>query len=245
MVKTDLICPACKGNMSSQTLDGHYGRQVTLDLCKGCNGLWFDGMESHQLTPGSTLALFKLMGDAVKAANRPLVAHKTCPRCRKRLSAELDRQRTTTFEAFRCPAGHGRYMTFGSFLRAKNFVRDLSPAEVDELRRHVKMIRCARCGASIDIRTESSCSFCRAPLAMLDPQQLETTLVQLQEAETRRTTPDPTLALRLAHERLTAERAFAEIAGDARRSRLHGRAARSLVDSGIRSFVSLIDLIGY
>ena len=47
----------------------------------------------------------------------------------------LDKQRSTAFEDFRCPDGHGRYMTFVSFLRAKNFVRDLTPAEVQALTR--------------------------------------------------------------------------------------------------------------
>ena len=128
--------------MREATFDGHLGRRVAIDLCAGCNGIWFDGMESHQLTPGSTLALFKQMGEAVAEANRPLAARKTCPRCQAVLTRELDKQRTTTFEAFRCPAGHGRYLTFGAFLRAKNFVRDLTPAEIAELRRHVQSVKC-------------------------------------------------------------------------------------------------------
>ena len=51
--------------MREVAFDGHHGRRVALDLCAGCNGIWLDGMESHQLTPGSPLALFKQMGEAV------------------------------------------------------------------------------------------------------------------------------------------------------------------------------------
>ena len=164
-------------------------------------------MESHQLTPGSTLALFKQMGEAVAEANRPLAARKACPRCQALLTRELDKQRSTTFEAFRCPAGHGRYMTFGAFLRAKNFVRDLTPAEIAELRRHVQSVKCTGCGAAVDVREHSACTFCRAPIAMIDPDQLQRTIAALQEKEALRPKPlpgkgapgvDPALPLRLA-----------------------------------------------
>ena len=225
--------------MTEHTLDGHYGRPVVIDVCAGCNGLWFDGMESHQLTPGATLTLFRQMGHAVASANRPLAARKPCPRCRRQLTRALDRQRSTTFEEFRCPDGHGRYLTFVSFLRLKNFVRDLTPAEVNELRRHIQQISCASCGAAVDITKESACPYCRAPIAMLDPDQLEKTVAELEASEARRHETDPTLPLRLAHERLRTERLFAEIGEKSRGSR--SWTAGSLVDTGL---LSLLDTIG-
>lgn len=237
--------------MREATFEGHHGRTVALDLCAGCNGIWFDGMESHQLTPGATLALFKQMGEAVAEANRPLGARKACPRCQALLTSELDKQRTTTFEAFRCPAGHGRYMTFGAFLRAKNFVRDLTPAEVAELRRHVHSVKCTGCGAAVDVREHSACTFCRAPISMIDPDQLQRTIAELQAKETMRPKPvpgrsplevDPTLPLRLAQERLRTERVFADLA---RHERAHGGfASWDLVDVGLTSIVSILSTLG-
>jgi Zn-finger nucleic acid-binding protein len=239
-----MTCPACAGEMHSETFDGHYGRTVTIDVCAGCNGLWFDGMESHQLTPGATLTLFRRMGAAVSQASRPIAERKPCPRCGRKLTRELDRQRSTSFEAFRCGAGHGRYMTFVSFLRLKSFVRDLTPPEVAELRRHVQQISCASCGASVDIRTESACGYCRAPLAMLDPDQLQKTIATLDAAETRRREAgvDPALPLRLATERLRTERVFAAITTD-RASHLD-LGSWSLVDSGIAAVVSALNALG-
>jgi hypothetical protein len=227
--------------MRETALDGHLGRKVAIDLCAGCNGIWFDGMESHQLTPGATLALFKQMGEAVAEANRPLAAHKACPRCQAALASELDKQRSTTFETFRCPAGHGRYMTFGAFLRAKNFVRDLTPVEVTELRRHVQSVKCTGCGAAVDVRTHSACTFCRAPIAMIDPDQLQKTLADLQLKEARRPRPelgvkpggvDPMLPLRLAQERLRTERVFADLA---QHNRVAGGEAWDLFEVGLTS----------
>ena len=247
--------------MRESTFDGHHGRTVALDLCGGCNGIWFDGMESHQLTPGATLALFKEMGEAVAEANRPLGARKQCPRCQALLTGELDKQRTTTFEAFRCPAGHGRYLTFGAFLRAKNFIRDLTPSEVTELRRHVQSVKCTGCGAAVDVRTTSACAFCRAPIAMLDPDQLQRTIAELEarEARRRRAFPDdaapeaggrrdpiagvdPMLPLRLAQERLRTERVFAELG---QHNRAVGVPAWDLVEVGLSSLGSVLKVLSH
>ena len=239
--------------MREATFDGHLGRSVTIDLCAGCNGIWFDGMESHQLTPGSTLALFKQMGEAVAEANRPLAARKACPRCQAALRREIDKQRSTTFEAFRCPAGHGRYLTFGAFLRAKNFVRDLTPAEIAELRRHVQSVKCTGCGAAVDVREHSACTFCHAPIAMIDPDQLHRTIAALQEKEAQRpkATPgkgplqvDPTLPLRLATERLRAERVFADLATHNRSLAFSAFNTLDLVDVGLSSIVSILGSLG-
>lgn len=238
-----MTCPACGGAMTEHRLDGHYGRTVLIDLCGGCNGLWFDAMESHQLTPGATLRLFQQMGRAVSEANRPLAARKPCPRCARALTRALDKQRSTTFEDFRCPEGCGRYMTFVSFLRAKNFVRDLTPVEVRELQRHVRQIACANCGGAVDITKESACPYCRAPIAMLDPDQLATTVAELEASEARRQQVDPSLPLRLAHERLKTERLFSEL-GD--RSRLSNAAftTESLVETGLLSLGRFLEHLG-
>jgi hypothetical protein len=236
--------------MREAAFDGHHGRRLVLDLCPGCNGIWFDWMESHQLTPGATLALFKEMGGAMAEANRPLGARKACPRCHVLLHRELDKQRSTTFEAFSCPSGHGRYLTFSAFLRAKNFVRDLTPAEVAELRRHVQSVKCTSCGAAVDVRERSACTFCHAPIAIIDPEQLQRTIAELQNREAERPKPvpgktplevDPTLPLRLATERLRAERVFADIA---RQDRSGGLASVDLVDVGLSSLVAILGHLG-
>ena len=82
-------------------------------------------------------------------------------------------------------------MTFGAFLRAKNFVRDLTPVEIAELRRHVQSVKCTGCGAAVDVREHSACAFCRAPIAMIDPDQLQRTIAALQEKEARRPKAEP------------------------------------------------------
>ena len=118
-------------------------------------------------------------------------------------------QRATRFTYFRCPAGHGRVLTYYQFLRAKNFVRSLNADEVADLRRRIKQVNCANCGAPIDLGVNAVCSFCRTPVSMLDPDQMQKAVTQLKETAEAKSHVDPTLPLTLATQRAEAERAFA------------------------------------
>ena len=92
-------------------------------------------------------------------------------------------------------------------------MKPLSPERLAELRRYAPSVNCSACGAPIDLARESVCSHCRAPLSMLDPDQVETMVRDLQHAETRRTTVDPTFGVRLVADRAAIERAFREVPG--------------------------------
>jgi DNA-directed RNA polymerase subunit RPC12/RpoP len=201
-----------------------------------CQGLWFDDLELLQLTPGATLQLFAALGQTRENIRHPLSDRLVCPRCTSRLIEAHDLQRATRFSFFRCPAGHGRYLTFFQFLRAKNFVRSLDVAEIAELRSRVRQVNCANCGAPVDIERGTACTFCRSPIAMLDPDQVRKTLAELDRAEQKRQAIDPTLPVQLLTERLRAERAFATPAEVmAIFSVLDGERTPSLVEVGLRA----------
>ncbi len=194
--------------MAAQTLEGHYGRTIELDWCAGCGAFWFDANESIALTPGSVLRLFTLIHEKSVEPHLPLPDTLACPRCHGRLTRTADMQRGTRLQYFRCDGEHGRLITAGEFLREKNFVRSRDPAELAELRRRVKMIQCSSCGAPVDLSAGSACSHCRAAVSMLDPDQVETTLRQLKQADEKRKTEDPALAARLLMDRLAVDRLF-------------------------------------
>lgn len=225
-------CPGCSVEMASQALPGHYGRTVTLDWCAGCGALWFDTHESIALSPGAVLRLFTLINDKPAEPRAPLSDHLACPRCRVRLERTVDIARGTRFHYFRCPADHGRLITFAEFLREKQFVRPLGPTELAELRRRVQMIQCSSCGAPVDLAAGSACGHCRAPVSMLDPDQVEKTVRELQRAEERRTTEDPALAARLLMDRLEVSRLFRDLDLGGRR--------RGLIETGIDVVASLL-----
>ncbi|MGD9904730.1 MAG: hypothetical protein AB7U83_14800 [Vicinamibacterales bacterium] len=205
-----MTCPGCRRDTTALTLDGQYGRVLTIDLCHACNGVWFDGHEDLHLAPSGVVALFEEMGRAAGAARQPM-ARKICPRCGVGLLRAHDRLRDTRYEYFRCSQGHGRFMTFAAFLRARHFVRDLSASEVRELGVRVAVIKCVNCGAAVDVRTHSSCSFCQAPIAVIDEGQLSRTLADLEAAAARRATVDPSWPLRAAQARRQTEAVFAEL----------------------------------
>lgn len=232
-------CPSCRNQMTERSFERLYGRSLTLDLCHPCQGIWFDRQELLQLAPSATIALVAAIHDTAPGARQPLAARLKCPRCARGLSEATDLQRNTRFTFFNCPSDHGRFLTFYQFLRAKNFVRSLDAREVAELRTRLRQVNCSNCGAPVDVERGAACSFCRTPLAILDPHQVRRALEQLAADATPRP-PDATLPVTLMLERLRAERAFAEAAGDSPLEALLSRDANDLVGAGLRAVAELL-----
>jgi Zn-finger nucleic acid-binding protein len=235
-----VTCPGCGGDMAARTFEETYGRSLVIDICDRCQGLWLDGTELLQLSPGATLALFRTIADAKPVQSR-ISGVTRCPRCGATLADGNDLQDTTRFFFKRCPAGHGRFMTFFQFLRAKRFVRALSPAEVRRLKDSVRQVNCSNCGAPLDVDRSPACSHCGTPVSMIDPAQLEATLTQLSDAEAKRKAPpDPALPLTLAIERLRTERTFAAMDPRAAGSTMGEESPVDLVLLGLSALKKLL-----
>ena len=199
--------------MQSETFDAHLGRRVTIDICHACQSFWFDAHESAVLTPGSTLTLFRIIGEKIGRPERSSAALAKCPRCKSRLRRTHDIQRTTKFEYLSCPHSHGRLTTFFDFLKEKNFVKPLTPQQIAELRKNVQSINCSNCGAPVDLVEGSDCAHCGSPLSMLDMHQAERLIAQLRDADRSDKPIDPALPLALARARREAEAAFEGLPG--------------------------------
>ena len=114
-----------------------------------------------------------------------------CPRCSDKLLHGLDvAKHGGKFNYHRCLQKHGRFTTFAQFMIEKGFVRQLNPAEIDDLSATVGIIRCMGCGAPVDIRKDHACGHCRAPIAILDSTAVEQALARYQHAELKRSTRD-------------------------------------------------------
>ena len=188
-----IACPGCRQSMQPVELDRQFQGVVTVDLCGQCKALWFDAFESVQLSAAGTLQLFRGIHDTTATAAVPLPEHVSCPRCDTPLDLTHDLLRATRFTYYRCRHGHGRFTPFVQFLREKNFIRQISVADLDKLKKLVRIIRCSSCGAPIDLSTQTACSYCRAPIAVLDPDAVASTLRELDAAAARRaaiTSPD-------------------------------------------------------
>jgi hypothetical protein len=194
--------------MTALTLDGHLGTSITIDVCHVCQAFWFDDKESLQITPGSTLRLFRVIAERASQPRRAFPAVCKCPRCDMRLVPAHDMQRATHFEYLRCPVKHGRLTSFFDFLREKNFITPLSPEQVEQLKRNVQFLNCSNCGAPMDLSQTTTCTHCGSPLSMLDLKQAASLVAQLRQAEAaaapgsaRGSAVDPTLPLQLERAR--------------------------------------------
>jgi uncharacterized protein YbaR (Trm112 family) len=201
--------------MHEETFDGHLDRAVVIDICHGCQCFWFDARESVALTPGATLALFRVIGEKLARTQHSNAELARCPRCKGRLRRTQDMQRATRFEYLNCPNGHGRLITFFDFLREKDFIRPLTAPQIAELRQNVGSVNCANCGGPVELSKGAACPHCGTALSMLDMKQAGKLVAQLQRAEDRAKQPvDPTLPIELLRARRETERAFADIHDD-------------------------------
>jgi Zn-finger nucleic acid-binding protein len=203
-----MTCPGCRAEMTPQTLEGHLGTSVTIDVCLPCQVFWFDSGESLKLSPAGVLALFRMIGEHPWTARPADASRPACPRCDVRLFLTHDQQRNTKFEYLRCPKGHGRLTTFMNFLREKNFIKPLSPQEVEQLRQGVQTVSCSNCGAPIDLATSSTCTHCGSALSMLDMKQAGALIAELRAASPPKAI-NPALPLELERARREVDAAFA------------------------------------
>jgi uncharacterized protein YbaR (Trm112 family) len=230
--------------MTQRTFEANYGAPVDVDLCLTCAAFWFDGMESLALAPGAVLDLFVLIHEN-KRTPAPLGTALSCPRCRAPLARTSNMQRSTRFSYWGCPAEHGHFITFLEFLREKNFVRPLSPLEIEDLKRNVRSVTCSSCGAPVDLAKGSACGYCRAPLSMLDAKQVETVVAELKRAEAKREDArqgktDPLLFAQLLQDRAVVSRDFRTLETEAPYLRYSLAAGTNLVEEGISALVTLL-----
>ena len=202
-------CPGCGSAMGRRSFARKPVGTVDLDLCLDCQAIWFDAFESAQLTPGAVIELFRVIEAQRDRSPRPFPAVMRCIACRARLVLTHDIERTNRIVYYRCPEGHGRFTTFLQFLREKNFVRSLTPVEIQRLQATVAQVRCSSCGAPVDIANNAECPYCHAPISILDAEAVRRTLEELDEKEKQSHRIDPAAVLDAVLEGRRAERRIA------------------------------------
>lgn len=179
-------CPNCRNQMQSQSLQRHDHGVVEVDLCFACAGFWFDHGVSVQLAPAAVIDLFKEIYAHRGDARQPTGNQLNCPRCHGALVLSFDLSKSGRFSYFACHRGDGRFTPFFQFLREKQFVRSLTPGELQQVRSQVRQITCSGCGAPIDLEHETQCKYCHAPVSFLDPGAVEKALQMWSDAAGRR-----------------------------------------------------------
>ena len=171
--------------MQTQDFERVASGTVRVALCFPCAGIWFDHMASVELAPAAVIELFKEIQSHRDDARQPVANRLNCPRCGDALVSTSDLSKAGRFSYSRCTRGDGRFTPFFQFLREKQFVRSLTPAELQRVRSQVRQICCSQCGAPIDLEHSTECRYCHAPVSFLDPGAVEKALQMWSEAENR------------------------------------------------------------
>jgi hypothetical protein len=178
--------------MKAEALERHDHGTVDVELCFVCDCIWFDHAASMELAPSAVISLFKEIHAHRDATRQPLASRMACPRCGDALVESYDLTKAGRFSYFRCVRGDGRFTPFFQFLREKQFVRSLTPAEIQRVRAQVRQVQCSQCGAPINLELGTECKYCHAPLSLLDPDAVEKAVriwSELQDRQNRSPTP--------------------------------------------------------
>lgn len=181
-----ISCPNCRQPMRVQELEHVYRGLVHVEVCFVCSGIWFDHLGSCQLAPAAVIELFKEIHAHQDAPRQPFAERLSCPRCQDALVLSHDLGKAGRFSYYRCVRGDGRFTPFFQFLREKQFVRSLTPVELQQVRGQVRQISCSECGAPIDLEHSSECQYCHAPVSFLDPAAVERAAAMWADADHRR-----------------------------------------------------------
>jgi hypothetical protein len=161
------------------------------------------------LSPASTLQLMKYIGEHSSAPRQAFTDRLMCARCGSGLTLAHNMTRNVRFVYWQCSSQHGHFISFFDFLKEKNFIRPLSPQEIQHLRETVQEVHCSNCGASVNLQTNSACPYCHSPISILDLQEQQRMLAQLKEAADASAKPvDPALPLKLAMAKAEASNYF-------------------------------------
>ena len=79
----------------------------------------------------------------------------------------------------------------------KGFVRHLTPAEIHELTRKLRVIHCSSCGAPVDLRRHHACPYCSSAFSLLDPEAMTKALQRFEGERMKRQIAGDTATLAL------------------------------------------------
>ncbi|MEO7056889.1 MAG: hypothetical protein ABI143_08800 [Caldimonas sp.] len=185
-----LGCGNCRQLMQRLALPGHYGSCVELDLCPGCDLVWFDLTETAQLTGPALLQLIDTMALSHALPHALLRPDPRCPRCDGRLATVHNQSRWGHSTQLQCERRHGAYQSFAQFLGEKGLLRPMSRIDRARLLRDKGRIDCVNCGASLDAHDEQ-CRSCLSVPSLLDIARLARAVDPLDTLEPNALSAEP------------------------------------------------------
>jgi len=181
-VEPALTCGNCRQPMQRLALEGHYGRTVDVDLCRHCDLVWFDDIESAQLSGAALLSLIGAMAESHTLPHELLRDGARCPRCDGALELVHNLSRWGRSSQLQCRRRHGAYQSFAQFLEEKGLLRPMSTIDRAKLLRDRGRIDCVNCGGAIG-KDDALCPWCRSIPSLLDVARLAHALDPLDTIE--------------------------------------------------------------
>jgi len=164
--------------MAHLSLQGHGATPVIVDQCASCRQVWFDELESVNLSAAGWIRLLREMQGSVR--NEPMAPRATalpCPVCQSPLKAVHNATRYGRFPALECPQHHGHLHSHSGMLAERGLVRPLLGPERRALAEEKRTLLCFNCGAASDGASEE-CSYCATPMVVIDVPRLANALRQ-------------------------------------------------------------------
>jgi hypothetical protein len=153
-------------------LPGHGSASVPVDHCAPCRLVWFDRLESVQLSGLGWVALLRELQETPGPADSQPRAHAAalaCPLCRSLpLKPVQNQTRFGRFPALECERCGGHLHSQAGVLAERGLVRALLPADRKALREERRALCCLNCGAPAEDGPAEQCRYCETPLLMLD-----------------------------------------------------------------------------
>lgn len=171
-------------------LQGHQGKDVVVDHCAPCRLVWFDALESVQLSGRGWVRVLRELQRGARAepsAQRPDVL--SCPACQQTLKSVHNATRYGRFPALECPQRHGHLHSHSGMLAERGLVRPLLGPERQALAEERRTLMCLNCGAACD-GSSQQCSYCATPLLVIDLPRLAHALRQRPGKWTHSPAPD-------------------------------------------------------
>jgi len=167
-------CSNCAQPLSVLALEGHYGREVEIDVCERCCLIWFDTVETARLAGSGVAQLIGVIHEAMRTEPHvhamTLAAAQRCAVCSANLNTVFNFSRFGRTSQLQCPNGHGYYQTFMLYLAEKGFVRPMLWKDVAAAAG--RQLFCANCGAGLPPRPHDACPYCQSAVGVLDPARL-------------------------------------------------------------------------
>lgn len=161
--------------MRALALRAHYGQPLEVDLCESCRLVWFDGLESVQLSGPSWIELLLALEDRDSPMSLPAIERLGCPRCSKPLGESFNQTRWGRFRSHGCPAGHGWLQPQTQLLSERGLLRPPTRGERVAMAAEHRPWNCLNCGAPT-AGDGAGCAHCGTPLLLFDLPRLAASL---------------------------------------------------------------------